>query len=120
MHGVRIFCAFGAVALAASCAPVPAMPDTDAVATIVREAGEAGGSADPTASYYLALAQRALTRAEVLARVGDAVGAESWARRARADAEVARLLAIEAAVRQAAQRTEDHAAALYQKLEAHR
>ncbi|APR80636.1 Hypothetical protein A7982_05983 [Minicystis rosea] len=109
-----------AIALSVSCAPVTAMPDTDSIAVIVREAGESGGREDPAAAYYLALAERELARAEVQARVRDREGARSWARRARADAEMARLLAVEAAVRGAAQRAEDHAEALYREIEARR
>jgi hypothetical protein len=82
----------------------------------VHAAGEAGAREDPRAAYYLELAERELRRAELQARVGDDEGALGWAGRAGADAEVARLLAIEAATRGAAQRTEDQADAVSRAL----
>jgi hypothetical protein len=106
--------------LAGACTAAPVMPDTDAVAAIVREAGEAGGREDPAALYYLDLADRELLRARVLVEARDPEGARRWARRAEADADVARLLAVEAAARAAALRTEEHAAALFRTLEAPR
>src|SRR5215468_830114 len=75
----------------------------------VGAAAEAGAREDPRAAYYLELAERELLRADLQGRVGDEEGARGWANRAAADAEVARLLAIEAATRGAAQRTEDQA-----------
>jgi hypothetical protein len=106
-----------AAAMAASCAPPPSIPETRPAEARIREAAEAGGREDPVAAEYLALAERELARAQLLSRVRDAEGARSWARRAAADADVARLLALEVALRDAARRTEADAEALYRKLE---
>jgi len=72
----------------------------------------------PSAEYAealirdLALAERELGRARILAEAGDVAGARGWARRAAADADVARMLAIGASVRAAARRSEDDAEAI--------
>lgn len=120
MRALRTLGLIVLAAPAAACAAVPVMPDTDAVAAIVREAGEAGGREDPAALYYLEQADRALGRARALVAARDPEGARSWARRAEADADVARMLAVEAAARAAALRTEEHAAALFRALETQR
>jgi hypothetical protein len=113
----RLLLIGAAAALVASCAPPPPLLDARAAEARIREAAAAGGREDPAASHYLALAERELSRAEILWRVRDAEGARSWARRAAADADVARLLALEVALRDAARRTEADAEALYRKLE---
>jgi hypothetical protein len=84
----------------------------------VRAAYEAGASEAPRPGVYLGLAERELARALGQLRVHDAGGARGWARRAWADAEIARLLAIEAATRGAAQHTEDEAEAISRSLDA--
>jgi hypothetical protein len=84
----------------------------------VRAAYEAGAYEAPGPGFYLELAESELDRAVGQLRVRDAAGARGWARRAWADAEVARLLAIEAATRGAAQHTEDEAEAISRALDA--
>ena len=109
----------GAVAtLVSGCVPAIAAPDIGTADALIRECVAAGGREDPSASYYLALAERELARARVLFDARDAEGARGWARRARADADVARLCAIEIAVRASAQRTEADAAAIERRIEA--
>jgi hypothetical protein len=93
------------------------VPEADRAAAAVDGAVDVGSREDPGAAYYLSLAERELGRTRLLLRVGDAQGARSWARRALADADVARLLAIEVAVRTAAQRTEAEAEALSRELD---
>src|SRR5579871_6747946 len=95
-------------ALCIACAPVPPALSTGAAEALLRDAREAGGREDPSAAYYLELAERELARARALA-AHDPEGAASWARRADADADVARMLALEVAVRRSAQRTIDQA-----------
>ena len=83
----------------------------------VRAATDAGAREQSQAAYFLALASSELARADVQLRVGDAEGARSFAARARADAALARMLAIEAAARGAALRSEDDAEALSRALD---
>jgi hypothetical protein len=94
-----------------ACGPAAGLErDEVARATLsVHAADEAGAREAPEAGYYLGIAERELDRALGQLRVHDAQGARGWARRAWADAEVARLLSIEAATRGAAQHTEDDA-----------
>ena len=106
-------------AVSIACAPVPPTLSTDGAETLLRDAREAGGRDDPNASYYLELAERELSRARMLA-AHDPEGAASWARRADADADVARMLAVEAAVRRSAQWTIAQANVLFQQIEAGR
>lgn len=106
-----------ALALGACALPPPLVPEADRAASAIGEAGAAGGREDPGAAHYLALAERELARTRLLLRVGDAQGARSWARRALADADVARMLSLEATVRAAAQRTEQDAQALSLELD---
>lgn len=101
-----------------ACAVSPRLvPEADRAAAAVHAAAEVGAREDPGAVYYLALAERELARSRLLLRVGDAQGAQSWALRAVADADVARLLAVEVAVRAVAQRTEADAQALSLELD---
>jgi hypothetical protein len=109
------FAACLSATLSAACAP-PLLP-TDATAAALDDAAAAGGREDPVAAHYLDLAERELARARTLLRVRDAEGARSWARRAAADADVARLLAVEIAVREAAKRAEADAQVIFEKLE---
>jgi hypothetical protein len=81
-------------------------------------ATEAGAREDARAALSLMLAERELGRARVLAEAHDVEGALAWARRAQADADVARLYAIEALTRGAAERTEDAARGLSRALDA--
>jgi hypothetical protein len=105
-------------ASSSGCAIAPRLvPEADSAAAAVDGAVEVGGREDPGAVYYLALAERELGRTRVLLRVGDLQGARSWARRALADAEVARLLAVEVSVRAAARRTEADVEALSRELD---
>jgi hypothetical protein len=120
MHTVRAFCAGAIAVLAAACVPASELPDTRPTEALLREAAEAGGREDPGAAYYLSLADRELSRARMLVEVRDAEGAWSWARRAAADADVARLLAYEASVRAAALRTEADADAIERRIEERR
>ncbi len=83
----------------------------------VRDAAEAGAREQSEAGYFLALASSELARAQVQLRVGDGEGARSLAARARADAGLARMLAIEAAARGAALHSEDDAEALFRALD---
>jgi hypothetical protein len=92
--------------------------EVDGAVRGVRAADEAGAREDPQAGYYLGLAERELGRAVGQLRVRDAGGARGWARRAWADAEVARMLAIEAETRGAAQRTEADADAISRAIDA--
>lgn len=80
-------------------------------------AREAGASQVPQAAGALDLAERELRRARAQLEVGDVEGARTWAARARADAGLSRMLAIEAATRGAAQRSEASALSLSQALE---
>jgi hypothetical protein len=106
-----------ATASAAACGGAePRSVDVVQAARRVSAAGEAGAREDPRAAWYLDLAERELRRAEIQAGVSDEEGARGWAARAGADAEVARLLAIEAATRGAAQRTEEQAETLSRAL----
>lgn len=105
-------------ALAGSCIPEVASRDARVAGALIREAGEAGAREDPEAERYLALAERGLARARTLIEVGDAQGARAYARRARADAEIAHLLAIEGTLRRAALRSEADAMDLERQIEA--
>ncbi len=87
------------------------------VADEVRAANEAGAHEDPRAAGSLDLAEGELSRARVELGAGDVAGARAWAERARADAGLSRMLAIEAATRGAAQRSEDDALALSRALD---
>jgi hypothetical protein len=109
--------ACAAASLAASCLPAPTVPEATRAEALIQEACQAGGREDPGAAYYLALAERELARARLLVRVRDAAGARGWARRAAADGDVARMLALEVAVRGAAARTEADASALSRALD---
>lgn len=82
----------------------------------IASAEEAGARKDVLAASHLAIARRQLARARMLAEAGDAQGAEVWAKRALADAELARMLAIEAATRAAAERAEEEANDLSRRL----
>ena len=84
----------------------------------VRAAYEAGANEAPHARYYLGLADRELERSLHQLRARDAGGSRGWARRAWADAELARMLAVEAETRGAAQHTEDEAEAISRALDA--
>jgi hypothetical protein len=86
-------------------------------AAAVRAAGEAGARGSLEAAGSLELAERELRWAQAQLQVGDVEGARSWAGRARADAGLSRMQAIEAATRGAAQRSEDCAQALSQALD---
>jgi hypothetical protein len=108
----------GVATLVSGCVPAMVVPDLGRAEALIQECVAAGGREDPSASYYLALAERELARARALFGVHDAEGARGWARRARADAEVARLCAIEVAVRESARRTEADAAAIERRIEA--
>lgn len=103
---------------AGACVPSASTPDVAIADALIRESVEAGGREDPSAAYYLELAERELARARLLVRAHDAEGARSFARLARADAEVARLCAIEAAALDAARRTEADAMELERRIEA--
>jgi hypothetical protein len=98
-------------------------PSANAVAAVdrasrsVQAADEAGARADAMAGDYLERAERELHRAGVQLRAGDPEGAQSFGDRAGADAAVARMLAILAAARDAAQRSDDDAEALSRALD---
>ena len=120
MGGMGARClALTAVALGA-CAPVvrAGAAEVERAARGVEAAEEAGAREVPGAGEYLGLAEHALARAEVELRVMDAAGARGWAGRAWADAELARVLAVEAATRAAAQHTEEEAEAISRALDA--
>jgi hypothetical protein len=107
--------------LSMGCVVAPARaPELGRADAAVRGAEEIAAPEDPGAVYYLELASRELARGQRLARLHDVEGARGWARRAEADADVARMLAIEAAARSAAQRTEDDAMTLEHAIEAGR
>jgi hypothetical protein len=114
----RLFAVCTLTFVGAGCAPLDAGPARAAEASI-RETTEAGGREDPAAAAYLALAERELARARMLAGAGDGAGARGWARRAAADADVARMLAIGASVRASARRSEDDAEAIFRELSGH-
>jgi hypothetical protein len=102
-----------AASVSAACGGVERGPAEVAGATrTLSAAEEAGAPEDPRAGYFLDLARRELYRARVQARLGDGEGARAWADRATADADVARMMAIEAATREAARRTEADAEAI--------
>lgn len=111
----RLLAAFTLAAVGPGCVPLDAGPARAAEA-LIRETTEAGGREDPAAAWYLARAEQELARAKMLAGAGDAAGARGWARRAAADADVARMLAIGAATRASARRTEDDAEAIFRDL----
>lgn len=79
---------------------------------VIQAAEDEGAAVEPSAHVHLALARAALDRAARSLARGDRDGAAGLARRAEADAAVARLEAREAALRDAARRTLDHAALL--------
>lgn len=103
--------------LTPACVPEVASRDARAASSLIRTAEEAGGREDPEALRYLAQAERTLARARVLIEVGDGAGARMLARRARADAEVAELLAIEITLRRSAERSEADAMDLERQIE---
>ncbi len=109
-------CLLLAAALGACCGSVEVVAVTQAGREVLA-AVEAGARADSEAAYYLALAEGELARASVQLRVGDAAGARGLAARAGADAGVARMLAVEAATRGAALRSEDQAEAIWRALD---
>lgn len=115
--GIRSLVVCAVAAQNVSCGPPLVVPDATRAAAMIQETCAAGGLEEPSAAYYLSLAKRELARARVLSRAGDVEGAHSWARRAAADADVARMLAVEATLRGAARRTEDDAEALSRELE---
>jgi hypothetical protein len=80
-------------------------------------AGESGARADGAAALYLELAERELAEARLKLRVGDGEGARVWANRAGADAGLSRSMAVEAATRGAALRSEDDAEAISRELD---
>jgi len=83
----------------------------------VYAADEAGAREVPEAGGYLELAERELARAQGQLLSHDAEGARGWARRAWADAEVARILAVEVATRAAAKYTQEEAEAVSRALD---
>lgn len=106
----RLLVVFTLAAAGAGCALD--LPSAEYAEALIRETDDMGGREDPAAARYLALAERELGRARILAEAGDVAGARGWARRAAADADVARMLAIGASVRAAARRSEDDAEAI--------
>ena len=87
-------------------------PELDRARAAVRAAEDEGAATDPSAQVALAFAQHHLDVAARLLARGDRAGAAGLARRAEADAEIARLIAREAALRDAARRTMDQAGLL--------
>jgi hypothetical protein len=107
-------------ALSVGCVEIARAPELGRAEADLESAKELALPEDPAAEYYLGLASRELARGRALERVHDLEGARGWARRAQADADVARMLAVEAAARGAAQRTEDDAMTLERAIEAGR
>jgi hypothetical protein len=107
-------------ALSMGCVETVRAPDLGRAEAALDGAQEMAAPEDPGAAYYLDLASRELARGRALERIRDVEGARGWARRAQADADVARMLAVEAATRSAAQRTEDDARAIARAIEAGR
>jgi hypothetical protein len=107
-------------ALSAGCVQRARAPELGSAQAALSGAQEIVAPEDPGAAYYLTLASRELARGRALQGIHDVEGARGWARRAQADADVARMLAVEAATRGAAQRTEDDAMALERAIEAAR
>lgn len=120
MRGMGAGCLLPAAFALGACAPVVATgaAEVERAARGVQAADEAGAREVPEAGGYLGLAEHELARAEIELRVRDAAGAKGWARRAWADAEVARILAVERATRAAAQHTEEEAEAISRALDA--
>jgi hypothetical protein len=117
--GARVFLITVAVAALEACGGAAQdMVEVTRAAAAVRAAGEAGARDAPRAASSLELAEHELRRARTQLGVGDVAGARSFADRACADAELARMLAIEAATRDAAQRSEDFAQDLSRALDA--
>jgi hypothetical protein len=108
-----------AVVVLGACAPAAGIgaAEVDRAARGVHAADEAGAREVPQAGGYLELAERELARAEGQLLGRDADGARGWARRAWADAEVARILAVEVATRAAAQYTQAEAEAVSRALD---
>jgi hypothetical protein len=103
------------LAALASCAgarPPEPPPELKAARGAIASAEQQGAGVELGAQIYLALAQNHLARAERCLAAGDREGALGLLRRARADAEVAALVAQEAALRDAARRTLDEASLL--------
>ena len=107
-------------ALSGGCVQSARAPELGRAEAAVASAEEMVAPEDPGAAYYLDLASRELARGRALQGLHDVEGARGWARRAQADADVARMLAVEAVTRGAAQRTEDDAMALERAIEAAR
>jgi Domain of unknown function (DUF4398) len=102
------------------CVETARAPELGRAEAALYSAQEIAAPEDPEAAYYLDLASRELARGRALERIRDVEGARGWAQRAQADADVARMLAVEATARSAAQRTEDDAMALERAIEAGR
>jgi hypothetical protein len=104
--------------ISTGCVPAARAPELGRAEAAVGDAEGMAAPEDLGAQYYLGLARRELVRARALLRIHDVEGGRGWARRAQADADVARMLAVEAAARDAARRTEDDATLLERALDA--
>jgi hypothetical protein len=104
-------------ALSAGCVQSARAPELGGAEAALGSAQEIVVPEDPGAAYYLTLASRELARARALQGLHDVDGTRGWARRAQADADVARMRGVEAATRAAAQRTEDDAMAIERAIE---
>ena len=118
MRLVAVLSCVSCAAFAIGCAarPVP-VADMAKAKTTIRVAGDVGAGGDATASLYLSLAKEELAKAEARVSRGDNAGARSLAERARIDAELAIVVAREAGVREAVERTQEEAALLRDELQ---
>jgi hypothetical protein len=104
------------VGLLAACGGDDALPKSRLPATqaVVNTAREAGAAEDARAAMHLRLAQANIDRARALSALGEDERADFAIRRAQADAELALLLAREAALREDAERAQAQLKALGQ------
>lgn len=114
--------ALGALAAAcvaaAGCAshPLP-VAEMARASTTIRVAHDVGAGADATASLYMSLATQELANARARASRGDDDGARRWAVRAQIDGDLAIVVAREAGVREAVERSQEQAGLLRDRLE---
>jgi hypothetical protein len=95
----------------------PRPPEFALAAGTIHEAQAAGAGLDSRASRYLACADDELARSRAELERGHLIGARSWAMQAAADAEVARMMALELSARREARRAWAEVMRLEDKLE---
>lgn len=105
------------LALGGCAAAPPRPPEVAAAGETILAAEVAGARQDLSASLYLSRAGDEMRLARVALGRGDVVATRAWAMQSHADAEVARLMALEIQARRAAQRGWDEVRRLEDQLD---